>query len=77
MQSRNGGHTFDPDLEPRRQHAFDLDLEAGRHMSLAQTWRQEDTPLIQATPSTGRLYKDNGRGKGSFALLAHPFLHWH
>ena len=41
LQSRNGGHTCDPDLEARRQPAFGPDLEAG------------STPLIWATPSAG------------------------
>lgn len=27
LQSRNGGHTLDPDLEAGRQHVFDLILE--------------------------------------------------
>lgn len=29
--SRNGAHTWDLDLEARRQHAFVPDLETGRH----------------------------------------------
>jgi len=35
LQSRNGGrHTCDLDPEAERQHAFDPDLEVGRHMHL-------------------------------------------
>lgn len=36
LQSRNGGHSCDPDLEAGRQHAFDLDREPGSHSLLIQ-----------------------------------------
>jgi hypothetical protein len=45
LESRNRGHTCDLDIEAEKQHAFDLDLEAGRHRLLNQIFRWEDTHL--------------------------------
>jgi hypothetical protein len=36
LQSRNGEHTCDLDLETEREHAFDPDLEVGGHTLLIQ-----------------------------------------
>jgi hypothetical protein len=69
-------------LEVWRHHVFGLDCEMGRHGLLFQILRQEDTPLIWATPSAGSLYKDMEEGRFSLwlpalALLAQPVLHCH
>ena len=45
LQSRNEGHTCEPDLEAGRQHAFDLDLEAERPRLLFQILRQDDKDI--------------------------------
>ena len=78
LQSRNGGHTCDPNLEAGRQLAFDLDVEAGRHRILIQIVRRVDTLLIQTLrqedthltcrvpPSAGSLLKASGRREGLF-----------
>ena len=59
--------------------AFNLDFKTGRHVSLIQILRWEDTPSIRTIPSAGSLYKDQ---KEVFALcllvlalLVYPFLH--
>ena len=36
LQSKNGGNTCDPDLKAGKEHAFDLDLETGKHTLLIQ-----------------------------------------
>lgn len=47
-------YTFDLDFEAGR-HTFNSDPEVGKHRSLIQTLRLEETPLIWAVPSCGSL----------------------
>lgn len=47
-------YAFDLDFEAGR-HTFNADPEVGKHRSLIQTLRLEETPLIRAAPSCGSL----------------------
>jgi hypothetical protein len=43
LQSRNGGHTFDPNSKAGRKHAFDPGLKDRRHKLLIQIMRRDYT----------------------------------
>lgn len=65
LQSRNGGYTWDPDLEVGRQQAFELNLEAGRHGLF-----DPDLEVGRHTFNLGHTFfwkpKDNRRREGLF-----------